>query len=152
MGCTVLPSYWTQTWSALPAMFHAINAFMQMERKCVREHLWINSILSYVQNSEIQPRASSLGLHVQEMKMTPAACSLYVCSQQIYSFSHTWMIPEWNQELQMNTPGHLGLPAARVHVVTYYCVDYSPTPWCFKVWLQAGTRWALIHLSRSLTS
>lgn len=37
---------------------------------------------------------------------------------QIYSFSHTWMIPEWNQELQMNTPGHLGLPAARVHVVT----------------------------------
>lgn len=71
MGCTVLPSYWTQTWSALPAMFHAINAFMQMERKCVREHLWIDSILSYVQNSEIQPRASSLGLHVQEMKMTP---------------------------------------------------------------------------------
>lgn len=30
-----------------------------------------------------------------------------------------------------------------------YC--YSPTPWCFNVWLQAGTRWALIHLSRPLS-
>lgn len=102
------------------------------------------SVMYKGRNSEIQPRASSLGLHVQEMKM-----SLHVCSQLIYSFSQTWMIPEGNQELQMFTPDHLSLPAARVHAVTELLLQ------SYTVMLQCVTtswyRWALIHLSRPLS-